>query len=312
MENKSHAFLAGLFTILFGLAVVAALYWFGGKEELTRDYLVVTRQNVTGLNPQAQVRYRGIRVGKVSDIALDPDDVRNILVTIQVSRDVPVTRGTIAKLGYQGITGMAHILLEDTGKDPAPLAAENGEPARIGMVPSLIDELGESGAATLTQAREFLANATKLLDDKNRQKFAATLANLETTSSQLQPTLENLNGTLVQVKTLLNDDNLRKFSATFGEAAPLLVETRALVGKLAEVTDKLDAAIGDSSAGGAAALMPRLGEMASDISATSRQLNRVLKLIEDSPQSLVFGAPAPPPGPGEPGFAAPATRGGAK
>ena len=120
MENKSHAFLAGIFVIVFGLAGIGALFWFGGKKELTRDYVVVTRQNVTGLNPQGQVRYRGIQVGKVKAINLDPEDVRNILIAITISREVPVTRGTIAKLGYQGITGLAHVLLEETGKDTMP------------------------------------------------------------------------------------------------------------------------------------------------------------------------------------------------
>ncbi len=308
MENKSHAFLAGLFTLILGLATVAALYWFGGKREETRDYIVVTRQNVTGLSPQAQVRYRGIRVGKVSSIRLDPDDVRNILINIRVDREVPVTRGTIAKLGFQGITGIAHVLLEETGRDPARLEENGEDPPRIAMVPSLIEELGDSGAATLRQAREFMASASALLNEDNRRRIAATLANLEATSGQLKPTMDNLNATLVQVRTLLSDDNLRRVAAAAGEAGPLLAETRALVGKLATAADKLDAAIGDSSSAGAAALMPRLNELSGDIATTSRQLSRVLRMIEESPQSLVFGAPAPPPGPGEPGFVAPAGR----
>lgn len=308
MENKSHAFMAGLFTLLLGLAAVAALYWFGGKREETRDYVVVTRQNVTGLSPQGQVRYRGIRVGKVSDIRLDHQDVRNILITVQVSKDVPVTKGTIAKLGFQGITGIAHILLEETGKDAVPLPEKEGEPPRIVMMPSLIEELSESGAATLRQAREFMASASALINEENRKKISTTLVNLEATTGQMKPTLENLNATLAQVRHLLNDDNIRKLSTTAGEAGPLLAETRALVGKLASAAEKLDLAIGDPSASGAASLMPRLNELSVDIGTTSRQLNRVLKMIEEAPQSLVFGAPVQPPGPGEPGFVVPAAR----
>ena len=38
MENKSHAFLAGLFVLLLGAAALAALYWLGGgKDETQRD-----------------------------------------------------------------------------------------------------------------------------------------------------------------------------------------------------------------------------------------------------------------------------------
>ena len=84
MENKSHAFVAGLFALLLGVAVLLAIYWLGGNKDETHDYIVVTKQNIGGLNPQAQVRYRGIRVGKVSDIRLDPDDYSNILITIQL------------------------------------------------------------------------------------------------------------------------------------------------------------------------------------------------------------------------------------
>lgn len=86
MENKAHALAAGIFTILFGVAMVLALFWFGGSKEKTTAYLVVTKENVTGLNPQAQVRYRGIRVGKVKDIRLERSDVSNTLILIEVTK----------------------------------------------------------------------------------------------------------------------------------------------------------------------------------------------------------------------------------
>lgn len=304
MENKSHAFAAGLFVILLGVAAFLAIYWLGGSKEDTHDYIVVTKQNIGGLNPQAQVRYRGIRVGKVTDIRLDPDDYSNILITISVSEDVPLTRGTIAKLNYQGVTGLAHILLLETGKDLEPLEPNDAKPPRITMIPSLLDELGETGTATLRQARQLMASANAMLSEENRQHLTATLVNLEAASASMKPALDNLSGTLVQVKKLLDDKNVKSLSQAAGEVGPLLSDTRQLIGKMQQATDKLDVAIGDASAGGASALMPRLNELASDFSLTSRQLSRVLRILEDTPQGLVFGAPALPPGPGESGFSA--------
>lgn len=304
MENKSHAFIAGIFVVLLGLAALLALYWLGGAKDETHDYVVVTKQNIGGLNPQAQVRYRGIRVGKVSDIRLDPDDYSNILVTISVREDVPLTKGTVAKLNYQGVTGLAHILLLETGKDKAPLEPDDDKPPQITMIPSLFDELGESGAATLKQAQLLMASANAMLNEENRKHLSATLANLEAASAHMKPALQNLNGTLVQMRKLVDDQNIGKLSAAAGEVAPLLADTRLLIGKMQAATDKLDGAIGDASAGGTSALMPRLNELATDFSTTSRQLSRVLRILEDSPQGLVFGAPALPPGPGEAGFPA--------
>lgn len=302
MENKSHAFAAGLFALLLGLAALLATYWLSGSREASRDYIVVTKQNIGGLNPQAQVRYRGIRVGKVSDIRLDPDDYSNILVTISVNEDVPLTTGTVAKLNYQGVTGLAHILLLETGKDMAPLEPDGDKLPRITMIPSLLDELGETGAATLKQARQMMVSANALLSEENRAHLTATLANLEAASGSMKPALENLNMTLVQMNKLLNDRNVKQLSQAAGEVGPLLSDTRILIGKMQLATDKLDVAIGDASAGGTSALMPRLNELAVDFSMTSRQLSRVLRILEDTPQGLVFGAPAQAPGPGETGF----------
>lgn len=304
MENKSHAFIAGLFALLLGAAVVLAIFWLSGGREDTHEFVVVTKQNIGGLNPQAQVRYRGIRVGKVSEIRLDPDDYSNILITIAIADDVPLTTGTVAKLTYQGVTGLAHILLLETGKDNQPLKPNDDDPPRITMIPSLLEELGETGMATLRQARQLMASANEMINDENRRHLTATLKNLEAASANMKPALENMNITLLQVHKLLDEKNIRKLSVAAGEVGPLLADTRILVGKMQAATEKLDLAIDDASAGGTAALMPRINELATDFSQTSRQLSRVLRILEDSPQGLVFGAPALPPGPGEAGFSA--------
>jgi phospholipid/cholesterol/gamma-HCH transport system substrate-binding protein len=302
MENRAHAFIAGLFTLILGVAALSVFLWLRGNQGDLREYVVVTRQNLGGLNPQAQVRYRGIRIGKVTDIRLDADDPANILVTIAVADDIPLTKGTVAKLSYQGITGIAHILLLDSGRNPEPLTGVGGNLPRITMTPSLMDELGESGMATLRHAQELMAAASATLNEENRRRFSATLANLEAASARMAPALENLDGTLVQVRRLLDERTVRNVSAASAELGPLLAEARQAVGRLQGAAERLETGIGDPAGGGTAALMPRLNELATDFSLTSRQLSRVLRLLEDSPQGLVFGVPAAAPGPGEPGF----------
>lgn len=302
MENKSHAFVAGLFALLLGAVAIVALFWLRGTQNSLREYVVVTKYTVGGLNPEAQVRYRGIRVGKVKDIQLDRDDPSDILIKISIPDNIPLTRGTVAKLATQGVTGIAHVLLLDSGKDNEPLVATDGGLPRIAMVPSLLDEMSESGPAALRQAQEIMTAANALLNEDNRRRFGATMANLESASASMKPAIENMNAALVQVRKLLNDQNVKSLSRAAGELGPLIADTRQLVGKMHTTAEKLDVAIGDASAGGTSALMPRLNELAADFSLTSRQLSRVLRLLEDSPQGLVFGVPAPPPGPGEPGF----------
>lgn len=305
MENKSHAFMAGLFVLALGVAAVLALFWLGGNHEVMHRYIVVTKQNVNGLNPQAQVKYRGIRVGKVDDIRIDPADTTNILIHISVREDVPLTEDTIAKLSYQGITGLAQILLQE--RDPAPskpLAVDDVHPPKIAMLPSLIEELSESGSGVMIKANEFLQNANAMLNEDNRRNFSRAAANLAALSEDLRPAVANLNQTLQQARRLLSDDNIARLSKAAEGAGPLVEDARRLMARLQGAVERIDLLVGDASGGGAAALMPRLNELVGEVGTTSRQLGRVLRTLEDSPQSLVFGAPPLPPGPGEPGFVA--------
>ena len=305
MENRSHALIAGLFTLLLGLSAVAALWWFGGKQEASSEYLVLTKKNITGLTPQAQVRYRGVRVGRVEAIDLDPNDVSSTLIRIGIRKNLPITRATTAKLGYQGVTGIAHVQLEDSGADPTLLTASDGGLPRIVMQDSLIQELSDAGGDTLRNARDFLGSANQLLSPENRQSIARTLSNLETTTG-------NAKEATAQLRNLLTPENIRLFNSTLvraeqtaGQAGPFFAEARGLVAHLQAASEKLETVLGDTSSGSSAALVPRLNELSTELSTSSRQLNRVLQMLEESPQSLIFGPRRATPGPGEPGFSAP-------
>ena len=71
MENKSHAMIAGLFTIAMLAAVILGAIWLNRDREVRVPYQIATRLSVPGLNPQATVRYRGLEVGRVDEIVFD-------------------------------------------------------------------------------------------------------------------------------------------------------------------------------------------------------------------------------------------------
>lgn len=306
MENKANALIAGIFTLLLLVATLAAVWWFGGKREAVSEYVVATRQNVTGLNLQAQVRYRGIRVGRVESIRLDPEDSRDILIRVTIAKDVPVTQGTIAKLGYQGLTGIAHVLLEDTGKNPTPVEQGVKLP-RIPMQPSLMQEFADSGGAVLRQANELLANVNQLLNTENRTRIGKTLANLESGSA-------NLTATLAEARTVLADDRIKRLGPAIAniegaasEARNALREAGKLLPHMIALNEKLDQMVGETNGEGLAASGVRMQELGRELTQTSRQLNRVLQVLEAAPQSVIYGPPLAAPGPGEPGFVTPDT-----
>ncbi|MDR0736941.1 MAG: MlaD family protein [Zoogloeaceae bacterium] len=298
MENRAHALLAGLFTLVLVAAALAVFYAFGEQRAETREVVLVTQQNVGGLNPQAQVLYRGIRVGKVHGIQLDPEDTRNILIHVEIEAFVPVNSATTARLAYQGITGLAHVLLEDGAPQGQPLSAPL---PRIQMQPSFLNRLEDSLPAILAETRAFLVNANAVLDTQNRQRLRQTLAHLESAS-------QRMDASFARLQTMFSEENTRRLSAAV-QAAPLLMEdARQLVAHTDQVARRAEKLLRDEGAAKTRpedALIPKIRTTAHDLSLAARRFEHVLNTLERSPQSLIFGAHPAMPGPGEPGFVAP-------
>ena len=99
MESRAYALMTGLFVVVLAAAVVAWANWLAKEPVARKAYLVVSTIPVTGLNPQAQVRYRGMSVGRVVSMKLDSKDARRILIDIEVDDNIPITAGTYAQLG---------------------------------------------------------------------------------------------------------------------------------------------------------------------------------------------------------------------
>ncbi len=304
MESRAHALAAGIFTLLLGLATALAISWFSGKREATHDYVLVTKGNVSGLNTEAQVRFRGIRAGKVQDIDLDPKDPRNILITISVAADLPVTKGTTARLNYQGVTGLASILLEDKGDHPEPLTGSGDEPPRIALQPGFMDTLGENAAELMTQMRQVAERTTALLSDQNVRRIGQTLANVEVATAGLSGSMKELPQVMASLKQALNEENLQKLSRTLANMEKASGEAAPLIASLQVVSKRLDALLAESGGEITQTTLPRLNVLLQELAVNSRQMSRLLDQIEESPNMLIFGREARRPGPGEAGFAA--------
>jgi phospholipid/cholesterol/gamma-HCH transport system substrate-binding protein len=113
-----------------------------------------------------------------------------------------------------------------------------------------------------------------------------------------------MNATLANLQDLLDKENTQGLTEAMRAAAPLAAETRQLVAHMERLTNRAEIVLSEESGSGGSddALLPRLRNTAADLSKAANQFDRVLKMLERSPQSLLLGAPAGVPGPGEEGF----------
>ena len=118
METDRHYFIVGLFIIGFAVAAAFFAVWLGSPG--SRDdviYRIHFPDSVSGLAVGDPVKYRGVDVGTVKSIIIDPDNSRLVLVEVRLRKETPVKTDTRASLALKGITGV--VFIELNGGDPA-------------------------------------------------------------------------------------------------------------------------------------------------------------------------------------------------
>jgi phospholipid/cholesterol/gamma-HCH transport system substrate-binding protein len=320
MENKAHALTAGVFVLLVTVLLGLLGIWLT-RDTTERDfYEMSTSEIISGLQPQAAVRFRGVPVGKVERIGFDSKIKGNVLVRVSIDRSAPITKSVFATVASQGVTGLGFIQLDDNGESSQRLLPNDEDPPRIPIQPGGIDKLLKQSEVIFNQVEQAATRLNKLLSDENQQGITAAMAQLggaatsvnqlatsmrTTLDAQLGPSrvnipalVKNLDATMISLRR--TSDQAGAAAAEVGITAKRLNEKGGPLDKLSEGGTALAAGVETFSA----ATLPKLGEVADETARAMRQLRRTVNAVDDNPQSLIFGNGTAQPGPGEPGFSA--------
>lgn len=294
MNNRAYALATGIFLLVLIAAAVGVAAWMGGSHNPTRPFLVVTTQDISGLQPQSTILYRGIAAGTVGRIQLDPQNPKNILIGIDVDADIPVTRGTFAKLKLQGITGLSQLELDyDASEGTESLATSAGAPAHIPMRPSLLETLGGSGAQLAVQLQKLAASLNELLDADNRAHVKRLLAQADAAAA----TLTRLEADL--------DVTARRLPELDRQSQSTLAALQQAAGNVSNLGKTLNQELTSNGLGQDEGTLQRLNTTLEQINQAAGDIHRLAQNLSADPQRLLYGPSRPAPGPGEPGHKEP-------
>ena len=320
MENKAHAMVAGAFVLVVSALLALLAVWLL-RDTTQRDmYEMSTSETVSGLQPQAVVRFRGVPVGKVERIGFDTKVKGNVLIRISIDRGAPVTKSVFATVASQGVTGLGFIQLDDNGESSERLVPNDDDPPRIPLKPGGLAKLLKQSEVIFDQVEQASTKLNQMLSEDNQKRLvvaldsmgqaATNVSSLSTTltsilNAQMGPDkvnipklVKNLDATVVSLRD--TSDKASIAITEVGVTAKRLNEKGGPLDKLSEGGAALAAGVETFSA----ATLPKLGVVAEETARAMRQLRRTVSAVDDNPQSLIFGNGPPQPGPGEPGFSA--------
>ncbi|SMG33048.1 MlaD family protein [Paraburkholderia susongensis] len=315
MENKAHAFWAGLFTVVLLAAISLAAFLFNVDRTVRVPYDLIARTNVTGLFADAAVRFRGLDVGRVQSIKFDPSHPGQILIRIMVDEHAPITHSTFGSLGLQGVTGIAFIQLDDTGRDLTPLRSSAQQVAQLPMRPGLFDQLQQRGDVLLRKLEKVTDNVNDMLSPEMVAQLHDMAASIEQAASgvaglsrQISPVVGKLPATVDQLNRTLASTNqmITGLNRPDGPFETNMNKVGTAAQQAGDALAQLNVSLQDLSARVGYETLPRVDSLADDVRSAARSVDRAADTFSTNPRSVLFGAPRPAPGPGETGFTWPA------
>ncbi|MDT8453225.1 MAG: MlaD family protein [Gammaproteobacteria bacterium] len=292
MESKANNLLVGSFVIIFVIGLVGFIFWLEDFRSMDDDvlYKVYFEESVAGLSRSASVKYRGVHIGIVESIRINPSNSEEIELLLKVKKEAPVKTDSVAVLKFHGLTGLAFIELEGGSKTSPRLRPQAGEVPVIESAPSTFGKLNDSLPDIAISLLEALNRINTLLSNENLSNYNALIENaVEITASikGYEDELDTLlaNGLIMEKKAIASLDKTANAADEIGQAA------QAFNNSLQRGDYNLKA-MSAPAREQADALLDRLN-------ALSLQMEQTLSDIQRSPRDLFFKQTAPRPGPGE-------------
>jgi phospholipid/cholesterol/gamma-HCH transport system substrate-binding protein len=289
METKPNYLLAGSFVIGLAVALFCFLLWIAQNKnpENYSNYTIYFNGSVSGMEKGSVVRFRGIPVGNVTDIRVDPTNIERIKVVVRLANDTPIKEDTVATLNYQGVTGLTYIELVGGTQEAKTLVAQaNQQYPVIRSQSSDINRLIEAAPQMIAKFTQLADQAALLLSDKNLSAFSESLDNFRKLSVVIAAKTDTLdrmiNDTskaaqkLASVSTALDKDlpkTLRGFTLA---SEDLVITSHTIKDVIYNNRSQLNSSITD------------LTKLIRETRDTMRHVNGLARDFSASPSSVLF------------------------
>ncbi|MEM7254780.1 MAG: MlaD family protein [Pseudomonadota bacterium] len=304
MNTKFSYTLVGLFVVVFAIVLVAIAIWLGLRQDGDKAlrYLISVNESVAGLNPKASVKYRGVAVGSVDNIALDPNDPSRVNVSISVEPNTPIKTDTVATLKSQGITGVAFIELSGGSPDSARLLPTTEQPVPIisstpslllridTAVTSLINELSTVAGNT----SEVVSKLNKLLESSNIEATAGILENVREMTESFSVHVSSLSREMSELSRFTSNaadvsEQLPTLAIRMGESVDALKRAASSVDKASRGFDRLTKSSQKSLDQLAGTTLPQVDRLLGQLHQLTGTVNQLAQQLERNPNMLLFG-----------------------
>ena len=305
METRAHYVAVGAFVLAVIFLGFVAVLWLGRAEfaQDNKKYYIYFRGSVAGLNKGSQVQYNGIPVGRVIDIRVDPGNLEQIQVTVEIDTSIVSIRSDAqAFLEANILNGIATVQIRGGTQEASELLPRPGHKhAVITAGRSELEEVKASLPELVADLKAVAHNLNDLLDDENRQAVSDTLRNVRSiTGALVEPSrevadvVENANRAVVELRTLLRDveQSYVEKGGLKDQLSQTLGDADRLAKNLIDASRQVQTLIQENRPGirdFTHNTLNQVGDLVTDLQRFVAGMTRFVSEVERNPGKLLFG-----------------------
>ncbi len=317
METRASHLVVGVFVLVLSIGMAIFGVWLA-QRDIDRTftvYEIVFAGSIFGLQEGSQVVFRGVPVGRVTDISIDPDNAEQVLVDIEVDQATPIVIDTYAVLVPQGVTGLLVVELRGGDATAPRRTAEDGEKPQIAGRVSAIEQVFASTPEILARAVLIMERIGTALSDDNIARLTSTLSSLEQVAATIAGRADDIDRLIAASADIGDDaraalvgfvglvDTAERLATTLeneatgigskGDAALAEIEAAAQAARnLAWRADRVLATSQEPLEDFSHAALYELGEMIREIRTLVAAMSRIATDFERDPAGFLIGGSA--------------------
>jgi phospholipid/cholesterol/gamma-HCH transport system substrate-binding protein len=289
MNNKVNYTLVGVFVFSFVIGLFGFGIWLGkyGLQESYHVYRLEMKESIAGLSKDSTVKLRGVDIGRVSVIRINPKNIEKIEILLNIKKEIPIKVDMYASTKMLGVTGLLSIEIDGGSNGAKTLLPTLTHIPLIPSRTSLLTTLSSNLETLSEDLKDILKQTQKLFSNQNIETFSRLLSHAEVLEKRAMVLMDETNTTLFAFS--------RDFHAIKEVSVPTITKIMQTSKNFNRLTYKIERTFdrGDYN------LKKILDPLLVDVQIISSQLSTMTRELSDNPSSILFKSRKSRKGPGE-------------
>ena len=303
MYSRVNYTIVGIFVLIFGAGMVWFAFWLA-KYDLQQEYdtyRIEMNESVAGLSIDSDVQLRGVEIGSVSNIEINPKNIETVEVFVKIKRGIPIKEDMVAHTQMFGVTGLLSIEIDGGTNAAKTLVPTDDYIPLIKSKPSFLTRLTGDIDGVGSKIEALLLQSQKLLSDHNIETMGNILDNMEKVTAKGEVLEDHAMVTMDHINAKLTEaiEEFKQMQQDFKEIKEASIPT---IDKLMETSNNFNRAtlkFEKSVDRGDYNLKKILEPILIEIQILTNQLTMMSRELEQNPSGLLFKSRKSRKGPGE-------------